>query len=118
MMMKCRHTCGLIIFLLACQSAFAQNQSKIQGTVSDFLTGKRIAQTNISVKGLASTSTETSADGTFTMDVPSLYAVLLISYPGYQTKEFPLYGNDQVSIHLVPEGIDIGESTVRLPYYT
>lgn len=118
MKMKFRYTYGLIILLLAFQSMKAQDALKVQGTVTDFLTSKPIARTSVIVKGLATSSTETSNEGTFTIDVPSVYSVLTISYPGYQTREFPLYGKKEISIQLVPEGIDVGESIVRLPYYT
>lgn len=117
MKMKYRYTYVLAIMLLACYSLDAQ-LIKIRGTVTDFLTSKGISQTNISVKGLAMISTESSGNGTFTIEVPSVYSVLIISYPGYQTKEFPLYGKTSVAVQLVQEGIDVGESIVRLPYYT
>jgi len=118
MKMKFKYIYGLIILLLAFQSMAAQDVLKVRGTVSDYLTSKPIARASVIVKGFAISSTETSNEGTFTIDVPSLYSVLIISYPGYQTREFPLYGKKEISIQLVPEGIDVGESIVRLPYYS
>lgn len=118
MKMKIRYMYVVLLLLFACNSLQAQDQSKIRGTVTDFLTSKPVSQANISVKGGTSISVETSATGAFEIDVPSVYSVLVISYPGYQTKEFPLYGKTQVSVQLVPDEIAVGESTVRLPYYT
>src|SRR5205085_11555449 len=107
-----------VFFLFACQSVYSQKVLKIKGTVSDFLTSKPIAGTNVSVKGQPAISAETSNTGTFTLDAPSPYAVLIISYPGYQTKEFPLYGKKDVAIQIAAEGVDVGETNVRLPYNT
>jgi TonB-linked outer membrane protein, SusC/RagA family len=116
--MKFKYTYVLILLTFAWHLPQAQVGIKVQGTVSDFLTSKRIAQTNISVKGKAAISTESTAKGTFSIEVPSPYSVLIVSFPGYQAKEIPLDGKNDISIRIVPEGIDVGESTVRLPYGT
>jgi TonB-linked SusC/RagA family outer membrane protein len=108
----------LMVFFLLYQPLYAQQTFKVHGVVSDYLSSKPLAQTNISVKGVASKSTETSKSGTFTLDVPSPYAILVITYPGYQTQEVPLFGRKEVVIQIVPEGMDVGESIVRLPYRT
>ncbi len=108
----------LIAFLLTSLSTYAQETTTIKGSVIDFLTSEPIAKTNVSIKGSEGVSTETSDAGTFELQVQSVYSVLVVSYPGYQTKEYSLNGNKEVSVRLVPEGLDIGESVVRLPYYS
>jgi TonB-linked SusC/RagA family outer membrane protein len=108
----------LIAFCWTCLSLHAQETATIKGSVVDFLSSKPISKTNISIKGSLGVSTESSDSGTFELNVPSAYSVLIISYPGYQRKEFPLNGNKEVSITLAPEKLDIGESVVRLPYFS
>jgi TonB-linked SusC/RagA family outer membrane protein len=67
---------------------------------------------------VAARNTESSTDGTFSINVPSKYAVLVVSYPGYQTRQIPLFGKTKIAVQLVPEGINVGENVVRLPYQT
>jgi TonB-linked SusC/RagA family outer membrane protein len=118
MMLKFKYTNFLLVLIFACHSLDAQRVFKIRGTVTDFLTSKPIVRANVHVRGFVTKSTETSNAGTFALNLSSMYPVLVVTYPGYQTKEFPLYGKSEVTIQLVPEGIDVGESNIRLPYYT
>lgn len=113
-----KYTYVLFVLSLACLTLHAQDTFKVKGTVVDFITSQPVTKASIAVKDIAAVSAEASDAGTFEINVPSSYSVLLISYPGYQTKEYPLFGKDQVTIELVPEGLDVGEATVRLPYYT
>ena len=108
----------LIAFIWTCLSLHAQEPTAIKGSVVDFLSSKSIANANISIKGSGGVSAETSDNGTFELKVPSVYSVLIVSFPGYQRKEYPLNGNNQVVIDLAPEKLDIGEAVVRLPYYS
>ena len=108
----------LIAFFLTSLSLFAQEPTTIKGSVVDFLSSKPIAKANISIKGSGGISTETSDAGTFELKVPSVYSVLVISFPGYQSKEYPLNGNTEGTIGLATEKLDISEASVRLPYYT
>ncbi|MGV8094002.1 MAG: TonB-dependent receptor plug domain-containing protein [Mangrovibacterium sp.] len=106
----------LIAILMTCLSLYAQEPNTIKGTVIDFLSSKPIANANVSVKGVEGESTESSDIGEFEIKTQSLYAVLVVSTPGYQTKEFSLLGSSKVTIELIPEGLSLGESTVKLPY--
>ncbi|MXV17663.1 SusC/RagA family TonB-linked outer membrane protein [Hufsiella ginkgonis] len=108
---------SLILLSLLSQAIYAQEWLKVQGTVVDYMTSKPVKGALISVKGTLR-SASTADDGKFTAEAKSLYAVLVVSYPGYQAIEVPLNGRDQVAVVLVPEGINTGESIVRLPYYT
>jgi TonB-dependent starch-binding outer membrane protein SusC len=105
----------MFIFSLSCLTLQAQNSIKVKGTVVDYLSSKPVKNVLVSVKN-TKTSTIASDNGKFTVEVRSPYSVLVISFPGYQTKEYSLNGRKEVSIVLVPEGIDVGESIVKLPY--
>jgi TonB-linked SusC/RagA family outer membrane protein len=111
-----------LVFLTAFLSCFvvqAQNTSihEVDGKVIDFMTGKALSQISISIKDIKSLPVESSDVGTFTLKVPSGYVTLVLSYPGYQTKEFPLTGRSKMTISLVPDGVSAGESKVEVPYY-
>ena len=107
-----------VVLFLSCLTLHAQDTLTVKGTVVDFFTSQPIPNASISVKGSLGLSSSASAAGEFEIIVNSLNSVILISYPGYQTKNYPLFGKQTVEVNLVPEGIDVGESTVRLPYYT
>jgi TonB-linked SusC/RagA family outer membrane protein len=101
-----------------CISMLAQDSAKIRGRVVDLISKVSVIEANISVQGMEGVSTVSSDKGYFELTVPSPYSALLISYPGYQTKTVPLFGNNEVMIELIPEGIDGKEAIVNLPYYT
>ncbi|RYZ27966.1 MAG: hypothetical protein EOP49_41840, partial [Sphingobacteriales bacterium] len=79
---------------------------------------KPVANASITLKETVFTSVQTDNAGSFSIEVPSKYSVLIISFPGYQTKEFPLNGQNTPVINLALEDLDIGESVVRLTYNT
>ncbi|RBQ07871.1 SusC/RagA family TonB-linked outer membrane protein [Pedobacter miscanthi] len=106
----------LISLVFVCGSSSAQSRQKIEGLVIDYLSSKPLKDANVSIKGSVLKNVNTKADGTFSIEVPSAYGTLIISYPGYQLKEFPLGGQQKVAITIVPENVYIGESTVNLPY--
>ncbi|MDB5121790.1 MAG: TonB-dependent receptor [Sphingobacteriales bacterium] len=108
----------LILFFLSYLPAQAQKLLKVQGTVVDYKTSKPVENVTVTVRGMLARTAQTSAGGKFTIEVPSFYSSLIISYPGYQVKTFPLNGKAEVFITLASEDLDIGESVVRLPYYS
>lgn len=108
----------LILLFVSYMPLHAQKILKVQGTVVDYETAKPIANANISVRGMISRSAQSSANGKFSIEVPSLYAVITITYPGYQDKDFPLNGNNNVIVKIAGEDLNIGESKIRLPYGT
>ena len=107
----------LVGFLLISVSLFAQEQITIQGTIYDFITEQPIPEANISIKDVQDVNVIASNTGGFEISVPSVYTVLVISFPGYHTKEFPLHGKREVSIFLVDESLNVGETNIRLPYF-
>ena len=109
----------ILFFLsLACLTLHAQDSYKVKGTVIDFVTSQPVAKASVTVRGSVLQGSETLDDGSFVIEVPSLYSVLVIKYPGYQPKNFTLAGKEEVSISIFIEGWDVGESEVRLPYYS
>lgn len=108
----------LILLSLLYLPLQAQKILKVQGTVVDYLTSKPVANANISVKDMASRSAQSAADGSFTIEVPSLYSVIVLTYPGYQDKDFAVNGETKIAVKLIPEDLNVGESVVRLPYQT
>lgn len=108
----------LILLFLFYLPLHAQKGIKVQGKVIDYMSSKPVANANITLKETIYNSVQTSNAGTFTIEVPSKHSVLIVSYPGYQNREFPLSGKNEVIINLAPEDLDIGESPVRLPYST
>ena len=108
---------NIVVFLLISVTLLAQEKIAIKGTVYDFITEQPIPEASISVKNGQNINAIASNTGSFEISVPSAYAVLVVSFPGYHTKEFPLHGKSEVSIFLVDESLNVGESNVRLPYF-
>lgn len=75
-------TVCLLIFCSA--SAFAQKS--VKGNVSD-VKGEPIIGASIVLKDNTSVGTITDFDGNFSLDIPSLNSILVISYIGYKTQE-------------------------------
>jgi TonB-linked SusC/RagA family outer membrane protein len=113
-----KYTYALFVLFLSCFTLHAQDTYKVDGTVVDFFTSKPISNAGISMRGSAVISANADNNGTFEIEAPSEYSVIVVSYPGYQTMEIPLFGKGKVVVNLIPDGVDAGESKVRLPYYT
>ncbi|WEK19966.1 MAG: SusC/RagA family TonB-linked outer membrane protein [Candidatus Pedobacter colombiensis] len=103
---------------VAAQKSVVPSFTKIKGTIIDIQTKKTLSKISISLKDIRTTTAETNVNGEFEIKVPSLYAVLVVSYPGYQTKEVPLIGKREINVALVKDGINLGESVVNLPYFS
>ncbi|WP_343532374.1 SusC/RagA family TonB-linked outer membrane protein [Pedobacter sp.] len=85
---------GLLLLTL-----FTYAQKTVRGKVTDASNGKGIPGASVSVKGQTGNTVATSADGNFTINVPSNSSVLVFSYVGYATKEVTV-GN-QLTINVV-----------------
>ena len=84
----------------------------------NYISSAPISHAKVMVKGTIASEAETSEKGTFTLEVPSKFSVLVVTYPGYRAKEYPLSGKSDFVVELIPEGVEIGEAVVRLPYFT
>jgi len=98
-------------------SAVAKNAVKgykITGSITDAVTKKPIAGINISVFDFDAAITDDK--GGFTVSVPSYSAVLIVSGPGYQTKELSLKGRKTVTTSLYEDGFSSLYSVANMPF--
>jgi hypothetical protein len=68
------------------------------GTITDAITGKPLSGISISVFEFSAAITDDK--GNFKVRVPSYSAVLIVSGPGFETKELPLKGRKSVASSL------------------
>ncbi|MBX2925073.1 MAG: TonB-dependent receptor [Chitinophagaceae bacterium] len=87
-----------MLLLLICNTALAQSQTRVTGKVTNE-DGEGLPGATVSVKGTTAT-TLTQDDGSFTITVNNLNAVLEISFVGLEKKEVSLAGKSTVSIVL------------------
>ena len=76
-------------------------KTNILGRVTDNL-GNPLSNVSILVKGSTIGST-TSADGRYTISVPSPKSVLVFSYVGFQSREETVGNKSQLNLQMVPE---------------
>lgn len=77
----------------------ASAQFTVSGTVVDDEDGEPLSGVNIIVKG-TTTGTSTSADGTYSLDIPSEADTLVASFIGYIQQEIPVNGRNTIDIAL------------------
>ncbi|MBK0383838.1 SusC/RagA family TonB-linked outer membrane protein [Pedobacter sp. SD-b] len=106
--MKSIYTIVMSFFLL--NLAVAQTV-KINGTVIDQVTGKKIIGVSIKEKNQPNNGTASNADGVFGLNVSSANAVLIFSYIGYNTREVALNGKTNLQVSLNP-GLLLNETVV------
>jgi TonB-dependent starch-binding outer membrane protein SusC len=103
-----------IAFLLCLLSVpvftFAQNAFPVTGTVSD-ASGLSLPGASIVEKGTVN-GVSTDFDGNFAITVSNANAVLVVSYIGYESKEFPLDGQTNVSVILAENASALEEVVV------
>lgn len=88
--------------------------TEVSGTVVDAETENVLPGVNILVKGTTQ-GTSTDADGTYTLNVPSLADTLVFSFVGYETKEIPIDGRNEINVSLVSSTMK-GEEVVVVGY--
>lgn len=86
----------------------------VTGTITDAATGKPISGISISVFEFSAAITDDK--GSFTVSVPSYSAVLLVSGPGYETKEIPLKGRKSVTSSLYEDTFNSFYSVAQMPF--
>jgi len=77
-----------------------QQQLKISGTVLNEL-GDPLAGATIQIEGTM-TGAISDVDGKFSVDVPDLNAILVVSFVGYVTQRIPAAGRSTINISMVP----------------
>ncbi len=97
-------------------TAFAQTKT-ITGKITDSKDGSGIAGVSVLAKG-TTTGTQTAADGTFSLTVPSSTTRLVLSAVGFGTREVTLSGNEvfsslDASVNNLNEVVVTGYGTAR-----
>ena len=95
--------------LLLSSSIFAQKT--VTGKVTDSKDASPLAGVSVLAKGTG-TGTQTKADGTFSLSVPTNANTLVISSVGYATQEVNVAGQTSVNILLVSSGSNLNEVVV------
>ena len=101
---------SFIMLLLIAQTSFAQNRT-ITGKVTDSKDGSGVAGVTVSAKG-SRAGTTTSADGSFTLSVPSGATTLVISSVGFATQEVSIDGKNSIGVSLVGTSTVLNEVVV------
>ncbi|MBW4889147.1 SusC/RagA family TonB-linked outer membrane protein [Mucilaginibacter sp. HMF5004] len=122
------------VFVLASMAVWAQNTDstavktadsiaaakkrniglRATGTIKDAVTGKPLSGVNISVFEFSAAITDDK--GNFSVRVPSYSAVLLVSGPGFETKELPLKGRSSVETSLYEDSFTSFYNVAQLPF--
>ncbi len=102
--------CSLwLLFLLADHKSFAQSKI-IQGKVAD-IKGGGLPGVNVILKG-TSTGTSTTANGDYSLNVPSAGAVLTYSYIGFDTQEKTVGNQSVMNVTLIENTAQLNEVVV------
>ncbi len=98
------------MLMLMFQFAYAQ-QRTITGTVTDAKDGSLLPGVTVKAKGSA-IGTVTSANGSFSINVPQNVNALVFTFVGYGDQEVPLTGQSNVSVALSSGNKELSEVVV------
>jgi len=90
---------------------FAQQSKTVTGIVTDQATGEGLPGVTVLVKG-TSVGTATSADGSYTLNVPSDGASLVFSFIGYSNVERPVGNASTVDVALKTDTKQLSEVVI------
>ncbi|HLR30930.1 MAG TPA: carboxypeptidase-like regulatory domain-containing protein, partial [Fodinibius sp.] len=106
---------GLIGFLILVLMPDLNAQNiQVTGKVFEEQTDEALPGVNIIVKG-TTIGTSSGAEGEFELSVPALNDTLIFSFIGYQRREIPLGGRNELQVALAPEAI-AGDEVVVVGY--
>lgn len=110
----CSLALGVPLSILSSETAYEvygiQQSRKISGSVTDSK-GEPIIGANILIKG-SENGTVTDLDGMFTLDISGNNVILIISYIGYNTIEYPVKNNQVIRIELQEDTRNLEEVIV------
>ncbi|HQG63461.1 MAG TPA: TonB-dependent receptor plug domain-containing protein, partial [Bacteroidales bacterium] len=86
-------------------------QLQVRGKVTDSNTGELLVGATVIVKG-TNTGATSSADGTYTINVPDGSAILVFSFIGYTTQEVNVSGRTTLDVALISETTGLEEVVV------
>jgi len=89
----------LVLCMFACQVLYAQQNSTIQGKITDAASGEALIGAVVQVKG-TNQGTQTNVEGNFSIDNVPPNATLIVSYIGYLQKEVAINNLTTVNIQL------------------
>ncbi|SMO62901.1 SusC/RagA family TonB-linked outer membrane protein [Fodinibius sediminis] len=104
----------LLFLMMATTTVFAQ--FNVSGTVVDDSDGQPLSGVNIIVKG-TTIGTSTSADGTYSLEIPSGQDTLMVSFIGYIQQEIPVNGRNTIDVSLAADVAQL-EDVVVVGYGT
>ena len=99
-----------LFILLIGLSTMAQVKT-ITGKITAVDDGGPLPGASVKIKG-STTGTSTDANGSFTIQVPSTNAVLVISLIGYKTQEITVGSKTTVNVGLAPDAQELQEVTI------
>lgn len=98
------------VFLLLASQAFSQDRT-VTGTITAREDGLPIPGVSVKVKG-SSMGTSTSADGKFSLPVPSGSYTLVLTFIGYKTLEVAIPANNSITAVLDADATELSEVIV------
>ena len=101
---------SLVLVLFFCALGTMLAQRTITGTVTDEA-GEALIGASVVVKGAEGVGTTSEIDGSYSLDVPAGYDVLVYSYTGYGTWEETLGASNVVNV-VMSEGVTVDEIVV------
>ena len=101
---------SLVLMLFFCAVGTMLAQRTITGVLTDDK-GEALIGASVIVKGAEGIGTTSDIDGSFSLEVPAGYDVLVFSYTGYGTKEETLGVSNVINVSLI-EGITVSEVVV------
>jgi iron complex outermembrane receptor protein len=102
---------GLSILLFVFSQSLLAQEKTVTGKVTDSKDGSPLAGVSVIAKGTG-TGTQTKADGTFSLAVPSGTTTLEVSSVGYASQDVDITGKTNVDISLVSTGTNLNEVVV------
>ena len=84
----------------------------VSGVVTDAETGEPLPGLNVILKG-SSIGTATDFDGKYSLMVPDLGGVLEFRYLGYETREVPIRGKNEINVALKESGEQLQYVTIN-----
>ncbi|MCX6225682.1 MAG: carboxypeptidase-like regulatory domain-containing protein [Bacteroidia bacterium] len=105
---------AICLLFTVCTTLPAQNRKyQVSGLVTDSLTGKPMANVNISIVGTSGGGITNEA-GQFSLQIPRIPSILYFSYVGYGIGSYQVEksGAKNVRIALIPETQEIEEVTI------
>ena len=98
-----------VLLLLVSSSIYAQN--RITGKVINQADNQPVIGATVQVRG-TTTATQTGADGSFSIAVPSANSVLVISFVGFEQREIRVGNQTDLSVSLTSIASNLNEVVV------